>query len=98
MTTVLPPNDERKTLRLTYVGFDGVEFDLYEGDDFHPARHVRVNVGSGTSVRQAIRFPDMRSEASASTGDEDLDREIRDRAAEELARLEGASAALRAAA
>lgn len=101
MTTVPPHNRNRKHLRLTYIGFDGVGFDLLD-ESGERLRTVRAEVGSGASWRRAVIFPDgLRSAESLSTGNDRLDREIRERAADELVRLEAAtaaSAALRAAA
>ncbi len=96
MASVTQPKD-RPTIRLSHVDFAGVEFNLLD-ENGGTLRAVRVNVASGASWSKAVRFPEVHSAATASTGDESLDREIRDRAAEELARLEGATTALRAAA
>jgi hypothetical protein len=97
MTSVQPHPDEREILRLTYVGYDGAEFDLLDktGERLHV---VRVNVGAGQSWRKAVRFPELDTAATASTGDDRLDQEIRERAAEELVRFDAATSALRAAA
>jgi hypothetical protein len=86
---------DRNTLLLTHVDFGGVEFDLLNEND-ERVRTVRVNVASGTSWRTAVRFPDFHGEASTSTGDAELDRQICERAAEELVRLEAATVAWRA--
>jgi hypothetical protein len=74
------------SLRLTHVSFEGVEFVLVDKDGNR--RPVVVKVGSGTSWRQAVRFPTVGTDGTASTGNAALDRTICDRAAEELARLE----------
>ena len=86
----------RRTARLTRVDLDGVEFDLFENGE--RLRAVRVDVGNGTTWRRAVRFPALRCADGESTGDDELDWEIRERAAEELVRLEAATAALTAAA
>jgi len=74
------------TLTLASVSFSVVEFRL-ERQGKAP-RLVRVAVGSGPSWSRAVRFPTPDSEASASTGDEGLDAEVRRRAGEDLVRLE----------
>ncbi len=76
------------TLTLASLSFSVVEFWL-EREGKAP-RVVRVAVGSGSSWSRAVRFPTVASEASATTGDEALDAEIRRRAAEEIVRLEAA--------
>jgi hypothetical protein len=89
---------DRKALRLTHVDFDGVEYDLFD-ENGKRLRPVRVPVTSGASWRESIRFPaGVYGEAGLSTGDPELDEEIRARAAEEMVRLEAATRALRAAA
>jgi len=80
-------------LRLSALSFDSVEFELAAGEDSRP---VVVRVASGCSWRDAVQFPCMTSEASETTGDDDLDAAICDRAAEELTRLEAAVLALEA--
>jgi hypothetical protein len=77
----------RDSLRLTHVSFDRVEFALVDAEG-NLVRPVTVHVGSGTSWRQAVRFPIVATDATASTGNVLLDRTICERAAEELARLE----------
>ncbi len=79
---------DSEPLTLSSVSFERVEFTLKRQDK--APRVVRVAVGSGSSWSRAIRFPTVASEASATTGDELLDAEIRRRAAEELVRLEAA--------
>ena len=80
-------------LTLASLSFALVELWL-EREDEAP-RLVRVAVGSGPSWSRAVRFPTVASEASATTGDEALDAEIRRRTAEELVRLEAAVSTLR---
>jgi hypothetical protein len=75
------------TLRVTHVALDRVEFLLVD-EAGHVVRHVAVLVGSGASWRAAVVFPSTASDATASTGDDALDEEVRWRAAEELVRLE----------
>ena len=53
-------------------------------------RKVAVLVGSGRNWYEATRFPHNVSDEGLSTGDDALDREIRQRAAEELIRLAAA--------
>lgn len=94
MTGRTPP----PTLRLTHVSFDRVEFALVDAGG-NLLRPVLVKVGSGASWRQAVRFPVMDTTGTTSTGNAALDREICERAAEELVRLEAtASVAARGAA
>jgi len=76
-------------LLVRYVGFEGVEFDL-AGDDGRRLRAVVVRVGSGPSWYDAVHFPTVGNDATASTGDAKLDQEIREAAAAELIRLEAA--------
>jgi hypothetical protein len=75
------------SLRLTRVSFTSVEFTLLDRQG-QPLRSVVVRVGSGPSWRSAVRFPTIGTDATESTGDEQLDRAILDRTAEELVRLE----------
>jgi hypothetical protein len=72
-------------LRLTFVSFERVEFELIDGER---NRAVVVRVASGRSWRRAVQFPTVGSDATESTGDDELDALIRERAAEELVRLE----------
>lgn len=53
-------------------------------------RKVSVLVGSGHNWFEATRFPNIASDEGESTGDDGLDRLIRQRAAEELIRLAAA--------
>ena len=53
-------------------------------------RKVAVLVGSGRNWYEATRFPHLLTEAGRPTGDDGLDRLIRQRAAEELIRLAAA--------
>jgi hypothetical protein len=76
-------------LLVRYVGFDGVEFDLTD-DDGRRLRTVVVRVSSGPSWYDAVRFPTVGNDATASTGDAKLDQEIREAAAAELTRLDAA--------
>jgi hypothetical protein len=76
-------------LRLTHVDFTLVEFALVD-DAGSVLRPVVVHVGSGTDWRHAVRFPTMHTAGTESTGDLALDTEVRERAAEELVRLEAA--------
>lgn len=78
-------------LRLMSVGFDRVELELDSPDG---RRLVVARVGSGRSWREAVRFPCLGTDGSETTGDEALDAEIRERAAEELVRLDAATIAL----
>jgi hypothetical protein len=86
-------------LVLRHLDFGRVEFTLRDGPGVEP-RVVSVVVGSGRSWEQAVTFPNTVSEGGRATGDARLDRVIRDRAAEELVRLEAAmlAAGLRGAA
>lgn len=56
-------------------------------------RKVCVLVGSGRNWYEATRFPHNVNDEGASTGDDVMDREIRQRAAEELIRLAAAKEA-----
>jgi hypothetical protein len=76
-------------LRLTYISFERVEFELSDSERTRP---VVVRVGSERSWRRAVRFPTIGSDATETTGDERLDEAIRLRAAEELVPLAGRSA------
>jgi hypothetical protein len=75
-------------LRLLDVGFGSVEFHVTLADGNE--RLVRVEVGAGTDWLRAVRFPNLNTDAGATLGDETLDREVRERASEELVRLEAA--------
>ncbi len=77
-------------LQLCDLSFKRVEFEL-AGSEYR--RPVVVRVGSGCSWRDAVRFPSILGEASETTGDDELDEAICDRAAEELIRLEAATLA-----
>jgi hypothetical protein len=77
-------------LRLTFVSFERVEFELIDSERSRP---VVVRVVSGSSWRQAVSFPVFGSDGSETTGDAKLDALIRERAAEELVRLAARSAA-----
>jgi hypothetical protein len=79
-------------LRLTHLSFERVEFVLVDQDG-NRVRPVVVKVGSGTSWRQAVHFPTVGTDGTASTGSAALDRTICERAAEELIRLEAARGA-----
>jgi RNA polymerase-binding transcription factor DksA len=81
-------------LLLRHVGSDRVEFALLD-DDGRVERNVVVRVGSGPSRLAAVQFPSSESDATETTGDDELDREIRYRASEELARHEAAVRAMR---
>jgi hypothetical protein len=80
------------TLRLRYLTFEVVEFALRDDDG---ERVVSVVVGSGQTWAKAVIFPHSRSDSGETTGDADLDAAIRERAAEELVRLQAAVQALR---
>jgi hypothetical protein len=81
-------------LRVTCVAFDGVEFELAD-DKGRRLRAVVVRVGSGPSWYDAVRFPTVGNDATASTGDAKLDQEIREAAAAELIRLDTAVGEIR---
>lgn len=53
-------------------------------------RKVAVLVGSGRNWYEATRFPNLDTNEGETTGDDGLDRLIRQRAAEELIRLAAA--------
>jgi hypothetical protein len=80
-------------LRLTHLSLDRVEFVLVDDDGC--SRPVVARVGSATDWRAAVRFPTVGSDATETTGDDDLDHEIRERAAEWLVVLEAAVQAAR---
>ena len=73
-------------LVLEHVSFGAVEFEAILPDG--STRFVHVCVGSGSSFRQAVRFPNMDNEAGRSLGNDLLDEQVKRRAAEELLRLE----------
>lgn len=75
------------TLWLTSISFDRVNFLADFGEWQRP---VRVDVGSGTSWLTPVRFPTWSASDGESLGDDELDQQVRERAAEELARLQGA--------
>lgn len=72
-------------LRLLSVTFD-LAYDDHDGWE----RPVSVEVRTGASWFTAVRFPNLTSEAGESLGSDDLDAQVRERAAEELVRLEAA--------
>lgn len=53
-------------------------------------RKVSILVGSGRNWYEATRFPHNVTDEGATTGDDALDRQVRQRAAEELIRLAAA--------
>ena len=53
-------------------------------------RKVAVLVGSGRNWYEATQFPHVLHEEGASSGDDNIDKLIRQRAAEELIRLQAA--------
>jgi hypothetical protein len=86
---------QRLGLNLVALSFEEVAFAAeINGRE----RAVSVLVGSGNSWSAACLFPNVRSEAGESLGDDLLDAQIRRRAGEELARLAGTVAALQEAA
>jgi len=76
------------TLWLHFLSFERVEF-VAEFRESH--RLVRVDVGSGTNWLSAVRFPTWSGTDGESLGDDELDRQVRARAAEELVRLAAAT-------
>ena len=76
-------------LRLLSLTFDRVEFLAYD-DVGGWERLVAVEIRTGASWFTAVRFPNLTSEAGETLGSDDLDDQIRERASEELARLEAA--------
>ena len=82
-----------RALRLTHVSFDRVEFTLVPDDG--SSRLVVVRVGSGSTWLRSVSFPGISGEGGETTGDDALDAAIRERAAEELVRLEAAVRAAR---
>lgn len=72
---------------LVELSFDRVVMALQRGGQ---TRKVCVLVGSGHNWYQATRFPNIDSDEGESTGDDGLDKIIRQRAAEELIRLAAA--------
>jgi hypothetical protein len=81
-------------LRLLHVSPSVVRFELIDGRG-RVLRPVVAWVGSGPTALAAIVFPSVRSEGCETLGDEQADRRVRERAAEELVRLEAAVEALR---
>jgi hypothetical protein len=81
-------------LRVSYVDFERVEFHLLDGRGCF-VRPVVVHVGSGRTPAEAVVFPCGHSDGSESLGHAAADRRVRDRAVEELVRLEAAVRALR---
>jgi hypothetical protein len=82
-------------LRLRFVSFERVEFVLVDEHDVE-LRPVVVRVVSATDWRQAVMFPSTDTAGSNSTGDPGLDQTIRERAVEELVRLDAAMRAMQA--
>lgn len=77
-------------LRLLSVSFDRVEFHATLDDGYE--RLVSVDVLSGRREwLSAVLFPGYRDDTTTSLGDDALDREVRERAAEELVRLSAAT-------
>lgn len=74
-------------LVLVELSFDRVVLALQRQGQ---TRKVCVRVGSGRNWFEATRFPHIESDEGESTGDDGLDRLIRQRAAEELIRLAAA--------
>lgn len=79
------------TLRLVAVSFSEVELEVAVDGDWQP---ISVLVGAGSSWQTAVRYPHWQNDRGASLGDDRLDAAVRDRAAEELVRLEAAVRAL----
>lgn len=77
-------------LILLAVTFDRLRFAAVRPDG--TTRAVDVLVGSGSDWFQAVRFPNWGTSDGESFEDDELDRQVRQRAAEELVRLEAATA------
>ena len=73
-------------LYLLSVSFDVVELEADFGDGV--CRAVRVDVRTGRDWYAAVQFPNLSNENGESLGDDELDRRVRERAGEELVRLE----------
>ena len=76
-------------LRLLAISFDAVGFEADFGDGYR--RDVHVKVGSGRTWSGAVWFPNLANADGETLGDEGLDQQVRERAAEELVRLEAAA-------
>ena len=74
------------TLRLVSCSFDLVELEADFGDGV--CRAVRVDVRTGRDWYAAVQFPNLSNANGESLGDDELDRQVRERAGEELVRLE----------
>jgi len=79
-------------LELVHVDFERIDFTARLGET---ERTVSVSVGSGTCWRRAILFPHPMTYEGSSLGDDDLDEQVRARAAEELIRLAAALDAMK---
>jgi hypothetical protein len=77
-----------RALHLTHLSFDRVEFVLDRDGERRP---VVVHVGCGGDWRRAVAFPTVGTSGTEATGDDALDTEIRERAAEWLVVLEAAA-------
>jgi hypothetical protein len=76
-------------LRLLSLSFHTVDFLAYD-DTEGWERLVNVAVHTGQSWHSAVRFPHIRTDTGQSLGTDELDAQVRERAAEELIRLEAA--------
>ena len=77
------------TLRLVSCSFDLVELEADFGDGV--CRAVRVDVQAGRDWYAAVQFPNLSNASGESLGDDELDRQVRERAGEELVRLDAAA-------
>jgi hypothetical protein len=74
------------TLRLLSVSFEELRFFAVTDD---ASRFVTVTTGSGRDWLRGVHFPNLR-DGGETLGNDELDEEVRIRASEELARLQGA--------
>jgi hypothetical protein len=78
-------------LQLLALAFDRVEFLAYD-EAGQWERLVSVEVRTGASWVSAVRFPNLACEAGETLGSDEFDEQVRERASEELVRLEAAVA------
>lgn len=78
-------------LELWLVGLNWTHVQFLAIPAGKESRRVSVLVGSGPTPRAAVRYPHDHSESGCTLGDDELDQQVRDRAAEELVRLHAAT-------
>lgn len=78
-------------LRLTLVSLSLIHVELDAHQAGKDTRRISVHVGSGHTARAAVRFPHDWHENGRTLGSDQLDQQVRERAAEELVRLHAAA-------